>query len=229
MSSDASAPVSRHVDRPAAVPARALLACGVAAGPLFVLLIVGQAMTRDGFDARRHPLSMLSLGEHGWIQTANFLICGLLILASVVGLRRALEPQSPGRAWGTWLLAVYGASLIWAGVFPTDPAFAYPPGTPDAAPAQVSWHGLLHNFAPVGMGLALSAACLVFARRFARDGRRGWAGYSVLAPAAYLIVGFAAFPAQDYRLMLAGGAIIWTWAAALCLNLMTERPAHTQP
>ena len=221
MSSDAS--VSRRVAGTAA-PARALLACGVLAGPLFVLLIVGQAMTRDGFDARRHPLSMLSLGEHGWIQTANFLVCGLLILASVIGLRRVLEPRTLGRAWGTGLLAVYGTSLIWAGLFPTDPAYAFPPGTPDGAPVQASWHGMLHNIAPVGMGLALSVACLVFARRFAREGRRGWTVYSVLAPAAYLVLGFAAFPAQDYRLMLAGGAVIWTWASALCLSSMTARP-----
>ncbi|MFG1945608.1 DUF998 domain-containing protein [Nonomuraea sp. NPDC048826] len=207
-----------------AVPARALLACGVVAGPLFVLMIAGQVLTRDGFDARRHPLSMLSLGEHGWIQTATFVVCGLLVLASVAGLRRVLEPGTLGRTWGTWLLAGYGASLIWAGIFPTDPAYGYPPGTPDSA-LQVSWHGLLHSFAPVGMGLALSVACLVFARRFAREGRRGWAAYSVVAPATYLVLGFAAFPTQDFRLMLAGGAVIWTWAAALCLTTMTRRPA----
>lgn len=207
------------VDRPPVRTTRALLACGVAAGPLFVLLIVAQAMTRDGFDARRHPLSMLSLGDHGWIQTCTFVLCGLLVLASVAGLRRTLRPGTPGRAWGTWLIGVYGASLIWAGVFPTDPAEGYPVGTPDG-PGEVSWHGMLHNLAPVGMGLALSVACLVFARRFARAGQRGWALYSVLAPVAYLVLGFAAFPAQDFRLMVVGGAAIWTWAAALCLKSM---------
>lgn len=217
-----SADVSTLVARPGVALTRALLACGAVAGPLFILVIVGQAMVRDGFDARRHPLSMLSLGDYGWLQTANFLVCGLLILASVAGLRRALQPKTAGRAWGSWLLAVYGASLIWAGLFRTDPAYAYPPGTPDGPPAEVTWHGLLHNFAPVGMGLALSIACLVFARRFARDGSRGWAIYSVVAPAAYLVLGFVAFPVQDFRLMLAGGAIIWTWAAVLCVKLMRQ-------
>ncbi|MCF6476250.1 DUF998 domain-containing protein [Nonomuraea sp. MG754425] len=197
------------------------------AGPLFVLLITAQAVTREGFDPRRHPLSMLSLGELGWIQTANFLLCGALVLASVAGLRRTLAPGSPGRAWGTVLLGVYGASLIWAGVFPTDPADGYPPGTAAGIPTEATWHGQLHNFAPVGMGLALSAACLVFARRFAREGRRGLLLYSVLAPAAYLVLGFAAFPAQDYRLMLAGGGVIWTWAAALCYTLAAKRSSPT--
>src|ERR1700754_1044163 len=158
------APTSRPVDRPTDASARitrALLACGVAAGPLFVLLILGQAMTRDGFDPRRHPLSMLSLGEQGWIQITNFLISGLLVVASAAGLRRVLRPGSAGRTWGPLLIGVYGAALIWAGVFTTDPAEGYPPGTPDGGPVQFSWHGQLHNFAPVGMGLALSVACLV--------------------------------------------------------------------
>ncbi|MFI0408554.1 DUF998 domain-containing protein [Actinomadura sp. 3N508] len=204
-----------------AVPTRVLLGCGAVAGPLFVLLIAAQALTRDGFDAARHPLSMLSLGEHGWIQTVNFLVSGVLVLASAAGLRRVLAPGSAGRAWGTALIAVYGASLVWAGVFPTDPMDGFPAGTPAGA-GEVSWHGMLHNLAPVGMGLALSAACLVFARRFAREGRRGWTIYSVAAVAVYLVLGLAAFPAGEYRLMLAGGAAIWTWAAMLSLTFLIE-------
>lgn len=200
---------------------RALLGCGAIAGPLFVLLIAVQATTRDGFDAQRHPLSMLSLGEHGWIQTANFLVSGALILASAAGLRRVLAPGTTGRTWGTALIAVYGASLVWAGVFRTDPADGFPAGTPAGA-GEVSWHGVLHNLAPVGMGLALSAACLVFARRFAREGRRGWMIYSVAAVAVYLVLGLAAFPAGEYRLMLAGGAAIWTWAAVLSVKFLAE-------
>ncbi|TDB88648.1 DUF998 domain-containing protein [Actinomadura sp. 7K534] len=200
---------------------RALLACGVPAGPLFVLLIVVQAMTRDGFDAARHPLSMLALGEHGWLQTANFLLCGALVAASAAGMRRVLEPGTMGRTWGTALIAAYGVSLVWAGVFPTDPAEGFPAGTP-AGIGDASWHGMLHNLAPVGMGLALSAACVVFARRFAREGRLGWTLYSAAAPAAYLVLGMAAFPAGDFRLMLAGGAAVWTWAAVLSLKFLRE-------
>ncbi len=233
MPADASRTVSPPGDRPAVAPSRttrALLACGVAAGPLFVLLILGQAVTREGFDPRRHPLSMLSLGEQGWLQTTNFLVSGLLVVASALGARRVLTPGSAGRTGGPVLLGIYGAALIWAGVFRTDPADGFPPGTP-GGPGGVSWHGLLHNLAPVGMGVALSVACLVFARRFVRDGRRGWAAYSVAAAVAYYVLGFAAFPAQDFRLMLLGGAIIWTWAAALSLRLLTDarRAGRGQP
>ena len=41
---------------------RALLACGVVAGPLFIAVAVLQALTRQGFDPSRHPLSLLSPG-----------------------------------------------------------------------------------------------------------------------------------------------------------------------
>ena len=57
-----------------------------------------QAFTREGFDLRRHPLSLLSLGELGWIQIGNFVVAGLLVVAFAVGLRRVLHP---GRG-GTW-------------------------------------------------------------------------------------------------------------------------------
>lgn len=55
---------------------RALLACGVVAGPLFIVVALIQAFTRSGFDPVRHPLSLLSLGDLGWIQITNFVVGG---------------------------------------------------------------------------------------------------------------------------------------------------------
>ena len=78
---------------------RALLACGVVGAPLFVVASLVQSSTRDGFDLKRHPFSMLSLGEHGWIQITNFVVCGLLFIACGVGMRRALR-SGKGRTWG---------------------------------------------------------------------------------------------------------------------------------
>ena len=45
-----------------ALSTRALLTAGVVAGPFYIALVVGQALTRDGFDIGRHPASMLSNG-----------------------------------------------------------------------------------------------------------------------------------------------------------------------
>jgi len=61
---------------------RALRACGVVDGPLFTVVVVVQMLTRDGFGPTRHPLSLLSLGGLGWIQIANFVAAGLLIVAA---------------------------------------------------------------------------------------------------------------------------------------------------
>jgi len=66
-----------------------LLACGAIAGPLFLVVVFVQAFTRAGFDITRHPPSLLSLGEGGWIQVANFVGCGLLFIACGVGWRGA--------------------------------------------------------------------------------------------------------------------------------------------
>src|SRR6266498_3181897 len=100
---------------------RILLACGVAAGPLYVLLGLVQALTREGFDLRRHELSLLANGELGWIQIANLVVSGLLVVVAAVGMRRVLRPGRGG-TWGPRLVGGYGVGLIAAGVlWPTPP------------------------------------------------------------------------------------------------------------
>jgi hypothetical protein len=51
---------------------------------------------------------LLSLGDLGWIQIANFVVTGALFVACAVGLRRVLHP---GRA-GTWGPRLVGASAL---------------------------------------------------------------------------------------------------------------------
>jgi hypothetical membrane protein len=114
---------------------RALLACGVVAGPLFVAVALLQALTRDGFDLGRHPLSLLSLGELGWIQITNFVVAGLLSVAFAVGLRRVLHPGRGGR-WGPLLVGAYGVGLIMGGVFVTDAGPASPPAPRPGRPSS---------------------------------------------------------------------------------------------
>ena len=116
-------------------PTRALLACGVVAGPLFLVAGLAQALTRDGFDLTRHALSLLSNGHLGWIQIGNFLVSGLLTITCAVGMRRVLG-RGPGGTWGPRLVGIFGTSLVCAGVFRADAADGFPPGTPPG-PGQV--------------------------------------------------------------------------------------------
>ena len=44
----------RHEMAKQTIPTRVLLACGVVAGPLYVIVTMAQALTRDGFDLKQH-------------------------------------------------------------------------------------------------------------------------------------------------------------------------------
>jgi Protein of unknown function (DUF998) len=202
---------------------RALLACGVVAGPLFLTVALLQALTREGFDLGRHPLSLLSLGELGWIQIANFVVAGLLSVAFAVGLRRVLYPGRGG-TWGPLLVGAYGVGLIGGGVFLADAGAGFPPGAPAGAPEQLSWHGILHDAAHLLAFLSLIAACFVLARRFAALGQRGWATYCVATGAALL--GLMAWPDRDTILVQLAVAIVlgWAWLSVLAARLLRGLP-----
>ena len=53
-------------------------------GPFYLAVGLIQALLRDGFDLARHPLSVLANGPGGWVQTANFVLTGLMVLAAAV-------------------------------------------------------------------------------------------------------------------------------------------------
>ena len=204
-----------------------LLACGVVAGPLFLAVLMIQAFTREGFDLSRHPLSLLSLGDLGWIQIANFVVTGALFVACAIGMRRVLRPGRSG-TWAPRLVGAFGVGLIVAGVFTTDPGAGFPPGAPAGAPEQISWHGILHE---VGSGLAflgMIVGCLVFARRFAAVKRRGWVAACVATAAAVLVL--ASWPDTDgvsVRLVIAS-AILFGFIAATSARLMRGLPVTAE-
>jgi hypothetical protein len=206
---------------------RLLLRLGLAAGPLYVIVGLVQILAREGFDMRRHPLSLLSNGELGWIQTANFVLSGILVVLGTVGVRRLLHPSRAG-TWGPLLLGVWGLGLLGAGAFPADPAPDFPPGAAVVAEG-ISRTGLLHFvFGAIGF-YAVIAACLVFARRFAAARQPVWTGASVLAGAA-LFSAFAALPAgftgPAAMLALYGAVLgVWIWHTALYASLLGQLPA----
>jgi hypothetical membrane protein len=168
---------------PAGRITKSLLGYGIIAGPLYVVVALAQALTRDGFDLSKHAWSLLTNGELGWIQITNFIVTGLMTVAAAIGLRRALTPGR-GRSLAPLLIASYGVSLIGAGIFRPDPAQGFPAGTPETT--TISWHGMLH-FMLGGIGfLCLIAACFVLASRFSRDGRRRLAWFSRITGVVFL-------------------------------------------
>jgi hypothetical protein len=170
-------------------------------------------------------MSLLSLGAGGWVQIANFVVAGLMLIGFAAGLRHALHPGRAG-LWAPVLFAAHGVGLVCAGVFVTDAGAGFPAGAPAGAPESMSWHGVLHE---VGFALASVSwlvACVVLLRRFASDGRRGWAVACVVAPLAWIVVG--AWPDLDSLSLrlVAGTAISFAFTAALGVAL---RPTAQQP
>ena len=200
---------------PEARATRAMLDAGVVAGPLFVLVSLAQAFTRNGFDLRRHAFSMLSLGDLGWLQIANFVLAGTLFLVAGLGARRALG----GRRAGAILIMIFGVSQIAGGVFVVDPALGFPVGTADRVPDQLSWHGTLHTVAfAVTIG-TLVAACAVWSRAFRSWGLRRWSGYSAATAAAFVLLAAIGVTSADFRIVTVAIIIGWGWASLVCARL----------
>ncbi len=120
---------------------RILLICGAIAGPLFISLVLVQDYTRPAYDPRLFNLSLLSLGDWGWVQILNFVLAGSFNLLYAVGLWRWLHPGRGG-TWGPIFIGAYGLGLITVGVFRTDPVNGFPPGS--IAPIGPSGHGVIH-------------------------------------------------------------------------------------
>lgn len=197
-----------------------LLRLGLLAGPLYIVLVLLQMFIREGFDISRHPASLLSNGDLGWIQTANFVITGLLYVLFAAGLARALAQwRGRGGTWAPRLLGVFGGAMVLAAVFPADPVDGFPPGTPVGPPTEVSTLGLLHFLVGTVSFLALIAACFAFARWFSRTGDRGWSTFSSVTGALFLASWLSLFvlqgvPAANIALAL-GIALAMIWTALL--------------
>ncbi|MFF7736305.1 DUF998 domain-containing protein [Streptomyces sp. NPDC007984] len=196
-----------------------LLACGVAAGPLFTVAYLLEGAGRADYKPLRHPVSSLTLGRSGWTQTVNFLFAASLSLIFAVGLWRAGPSY-----WGALLIGVWAAGLLGAGVCRTDPVSGYPVGTPDQL-QHPTRTGTLHDlFSLIGF-LALTAACFVFAL----SSSPGWALYSIASGvlfAATMALASTAF-GQHPRWVALGGLIQrvsltigWTWQTLLAVRTL---------
>lgn len=199
-------------------PAGPLLLAGAAAGPLYIAIGTVEAVVRDGFDIRVHPLSLLANGTGGWVHSVMMVGTGLLTLLGAIGLARAF-PAGQRSRWGVGGLAVFGLGVATGGLLRADPAAGFPVGTPDGPPATASWHGMGH-FLAGGVGfLGLIVACLVLARWFQRRSQTGWAVFSLLAGLGYLgaFVGIGAGGGNVVGNLVFTGAVIlgWVWITML--------------
>lgn len=192
-----------------------LLAAAAATGPVFFVVVVAQMLTREGFDLREHPISQLATGGTGWVQMTNFVLAGVGVLALSAALRRR-STGGFGRRAIPALVAVFGAGLVLAGVFPMDPEHGFPVGTPTGPAASMSWHAAAHAVAAAVAFTALALACVAAAVRAVRQRRPGAAfGHGVVA--VVLLVPVA--PAGPSIQIAVTGLVAFTWTTLTALSL----------
>src|SRR5215471_6451855 len=218
-----------------------LLLCGVIGPLLFILVFLIEGATRPGYSAWRTHVSYLALSNQGWEQIANFTVCGALIIAFAVGLRR-IWPTGRASVWGPLLIGLFGLGLVIAGVFVADPGGGYPPGAPVNGIPQ-TWHAWVHGISGLLLfNVVLPAACFVLARRFAADPQnRSWATYSWVTGALILVISLpistivlpfaykAGLPVVDGLIQRIEIIIGWVWLALTALRLfLQERKARVE-
>ncbi len=197
---------------------RALLACGIVAGPLYVAVTLVQALLREGFDFGQHRFTALTAGDLGWIHQANMVLVGVLTALLAAGVRRVMQ-TGPGATWGPRLLAGVGAAYAFGGLLTADPVAGFPAGTTPEM-VQTTWHGIAQNASRGVSTLLLLATSLVVARGFAAAGQRGLAlFYGASIPVVFAALSAVGFAIGIQPAALAFLATPWIFVTALAVHL----------
>ncbi len=213
---------------------KSLLTAGIIAGPLWIVITYAQAFTRDGFDLVRHPASLLSQGDLGWLQIAAFVVSGVLYIASAVGLKRALT--GIGKMWAPIMLGIFGVGMIIGGVFRADPALGFPPGTPLGVPDVVSVSSQIHGMAPIIAFAALTLCFFILSRRFFNQGKKLLAWVTILIGVGSLVLSSLPGITADMEAGLfnfiplwVGSTVAFLWVSVLLVTIKKEAGNNVNP
>lgn len=196
----------------------ALLIVGAIAAGLFLIVVFVEGSIRSGYDPLYHTASELALGPRGWIQTANFLVMGLAILAFAFGVYQSLAAPL-----GAALLAIFGIGMVTAGVFRPDPIRGYPPESATTADGDVTWRHQVHGIVsgPIAF-LAIFGACLALAGHL----DDAWRWYTLLTAGVGLVLTAATAISYTrdaaYTGLVQRGLILtyWAWIIVLAVRLV---------
>jgi hypothetical membrane protein len=188
---------------------RILLLAGGAVGPLFFwVIVVVDGLTKPRYSAGRDLISDLARGSHGWVQSANFVLFGICLLAFAGGLFLSLSRGWASRL-GTALVGVAGVGLILAGIFSIG-------------------DGPIHSLASLVTFVALIVACFVFAWHFRYEA--GWHGYRWFSLGmgilAVVFLAFSFYENQDTSGSQAGlaqrlfVATLWLWIEVIAVRAL---------
>jgi hypothetical membrane protein len=164
----------------------AVLATAGIVGPMiFAVVALVHSLLRPDHSLVTHPVSALAAGPSGWVQNANFLLFGLLMIAYAIGLHVGVRHRRWGVV-GVAFLVLSGFGLMWGGVFPaTDATGAFD------GDRLLHIPGFVMTFLGGGLGLILMS------RRMSSDPRwRDLATYALATGIAMLV------------LIVAGGGLV---------------------
>ena len=192
---------------------RSMLGWGVVAGPFYLIFGLILALTRPGFDLTRDDLSLLLIGDLGWLQWLNLALSGLMTVVAAIGLLRT--PQWSRAA--AMLVGAYGVCLVLSAVFPPDATESFPPG---AGGGGFTTSGILHlvfgglGFVCVGVAAIIAGSWL---------GRRQpptalWSRVAGIVIIVSFVAGGAlsALPVGVALLWLTV-SVIWAWLALISI------------
>jgi len=145
---------------------RLLAICGIIAPILYTIVVFTLGVFRPSYCHRAQLLS--ELGEAGApnamiMNTAGFLLLGILLIAFALGLHRGIN-EGKGSKIGPALIAVEGGAYVAVAFFPCDPGCV-----------PVSLSGVMHAWVSLIMGVGIILAPFFIAQRFKNDPR--WKKY----------------------------------------------------
>ncbi|MFD2792744.1 DUF998 domain-containing protein [Promicromonospora vindobonensis] len=190
-----------------------LLWSGAVGSWLFIVTFLLDGWTRPGYRPVRDPVSALALGSRGWLQGANFILCGLAITAGAVALAGAVDSVLLAL-----VVAVFGLALVASGVFPMDAMRGYPPGTPDETPTEYSRRHTWHDRAGMVVFGAIPVAAIIATSVLPEIGWKWYSGLTAAAAGAGFLVFGQAWEDDHPRAGLVQRATIvvgWTWLGLL--------------
>lgn len=207
---------------------RALLACGVLAGPMYVMVTLAEALTRDGFDLRKHRFSWLTAGDLGWIHQLNMAGVGVGTVLLALGVRQVMKPGR-GSVWGPWLLALTGVAYVVGGLLRADPVIGFPAGT-TAEMVHTTWHGAAQNASRSASTLFLILTSGVIAGWFNAQGQRGWAWfYATGSPVVFALLTATGLAIGGNPAALAFLMTPWIWITALAVHMYRRQRSRSGP
>lgn len=179
---------------------------------LLILTLLDADFLRSlGWDPVRAPTfdwpSGLSLGPHGGIMIAAFLVNGALMMIFGLGLGQTVPQTMMGKA-ATHLMVLAGGAMMGL-AFLTDPTLRDYPAT---------WHGRLHDLSFVALGLTLFPSMILFGISFLALPSWRNVGWYTFLTLTFAIPAFALKGIAFYIFL----AMVLTWSMVISNRLSSN-------